>query len=383
MLSLNYNSYCQDGDSYYKSLDVFTIEPEEFNTIKNQNVVEWTGNDGNKYAMKNNGSSLYTGIKINDKWVRHGVFYAIGNSYDKRNIEFIREKSFRRFGEIDGLRQEFSLNKEGKPYIKSETNYTNGIKNGKFISYSQENIIGIKGEYEYGFKINTWNHYYFDSKSILYTYEYDNCKCIRYGYKKDDKAAEIHKKGRKQTELTYLVKIIDKETLNSSIVPHGYYKRYNDNGTDYVERKNYKGHEDILSNCQKALQVREILKNPKLIAENEVKEILTLIYGKDKVSQLNTITDADIEYSKQIFNELLKQSCIMKYFSSIAKEALNPLSLYQKQQRAQDMIKNILEQLLEDKLNGCSKKDITKTLQKTIALKFKSKFDIRLQTGHY
>ncbi|MBU2928872.1 hypothetical protein [Winogradskyella psychrotolerans] len=335
----------------YIGTNVDLVTERHFENLENDKLYEWLGDDGNYYAIKTRNNEKYTGIKLNGKWVRHGVYFKYSKSSDKPEIKFLEVESHYRFGALHGESKRFKLI-EGKRFLAEVINYNNGIKHGKYIDYDGKEVVYRKGEYNYGLKSGTWTNYYFDSVSPLYEYVYNDCDCTRYEYAKDDKAVKNHKKGRLKSEFPMKVKITNFERLSTYEVTHGVIKYYIEDGTINKIDKFHDNIGPILDGCNRALEIRNMLTDPKAHTRQTAYEIYKFVFGEAKANNLGVLTQEDIDFANEIYNNLMSHNCHMKYVKSLALSSLIPTR----------SIDGILEAIIDANIEGCSKRDITQIM---------------------
>lgn len=335
----------------YIGLNVELVTEKHFESLENDKLYEWVGEDGNSYALKKRNNEKYSGIKYNGKWVRHGVYFKYGKSYDKPKIEYLAVESHYRFGVLHGESKWYRVEK-GKSFLAEVINYSNGIKHGEYIDYDGENRINRKGQYNYGLKFGTWTSYYFDSKSPLYEYVYTNCDCTRYEYAQDDEAIKNHKKGRLKSVFPMKVKITNLETLSTYEVTQGVIKYYKEDGTIDTIDKFHDNIRPIIEDCNRALEIRDILADPNAHSKQTAYEVYKFIFGEARANSLGVITQEDIDFANEIYNNLMSHNCHMKYVKSLALSSLIPTRT----------IDGILEAIIDANIEGCSKNDITQIM---------------------
>lgn len=331
--------------------DVSLVTENDFENLEDGKAYSWTGRDGNSYAIKKRGNEKYTGIKYKDKWVKHGVYYKYTKSYDKPSMTYLQVIANYRYGELQGEYRAFNI-KKGKRYLDEVVNYSNGIKNGKYVDYDSKDFIYKEGNYDYGLKTGTWTHYYTFTKSIMYEYVYNNCDCMRYEYELDNEAAKKHKKGRLQSVFPMKVKITNFDRLSTYEVTHGVIKYYTWDGEINLKEKFHDNINPIISDCNKALEIQNMLSNPKAQSKKTAFEIYKFVFGEQKAMALGELTEEDIKFSNELYQNLMSQNCIMKYVKTLALSSLTPA-------RA---LGDIFQALAENTVEGCSEKDITQIM---------------------
>ena len=128
--------------------NVSLVTEHNFNDLEDNKAYEWIGIDGNSYAIKKRGNEKYTGIKYNGEWVRHGVYFKYGKSYDKPQIEYLEISANYRYGKLHGEYKWYRVSK-GKSFLSEIINYSNGIKNGEFAAYDSKDFVSREGSYDY------------------------------------------------------------------------------------------------------------------------------------------------------------------------------------------------------------------------------------------
>lgn len=119
-----------------------------FHNIASDN---WNSNIPNRYILS---ISSYIN-KSEKKKILHGVRYIYHNDQSLARLDNFN------FGKLDGTSYTFF---KGTNFIKSKSNYKDGLLNGKYIKYYPDQIIEEEGYYLNGNKIGKWIYYHPNGK---------------------------------------------------------------------------------------------------------------------------------------------------------------------------------------------------------------------------
>lgn len=139
------------ADLYGQSFDPTSIGADFYNDKQFEDGKIYKGSDGFEYKISISDYSRCQRIKIDKRWLRHGVCYSMSSGRVTSQTNYVKGK---RHGD------ELSFNR--KSQVTRKTPYVNGKKHGTELAYHSNNQVSSEQEWQNGKKHGSYRYYSYD-----------------------------------------------------------------------------------------------------------------------------------------------------------------------------------------------------------------------------